>query len=75
MTGNEVPFFLFFSDTIRRSCFRVVIEDDALYESEEQFSLRLIELPDYPIPDLTLNPPGSSITILDDEGKLVTAIS
>ncbi len=87
MTGNEVPFSLFFSDTIRRSCFRVVIEDDALYESEEQFSLRFIALQDFTIPDLvidpsvilpynvTLDPPGSSITILDDEGKLVMVIS
>ena len=36
MTGPDVfPFILTFTDTIRRSCIRVVIEDDALYESEK----------------------------------------
>ncbi len=85
MTGPDVfPFILTFTDTIRRSCIRVVIEDDALYESEEQFSLRFIALQDLDVvidPSLllpynvVLDPPGSSITILDDEGELVMVIS
>ena len=89
MTGpNVFPFIIPFTDTIRRSCIRVVILDDALYESEEQFSLRFIAIKDFILPEdfvidpslllpynVVLDPPGSSITILDDEGKLVMVIS
>ncbi len=71
MTGPRFAHFLFFSDTNRRSCFIVEIEDDNRREFEEQFSLRFIELEGTSLPDnLVLDPAGSDITILDNEGKL-----
>ena len=71
MTGARGAFFLFFSDTSRRSCFMVEITEDNRYELEEQFSLRFIELEGSNLPDnLVLDPAGSNITILDNTGKL-----
>ncbi|XP_064388167.1 uncharacterized protein LOC135336335 [Halichondria panicea] len=67
VTGARFAHFLFFSDTSRRSCFMVEITEDNLYELEEQFSLRFIELEGTSLPDkLVLDPARSNITILDD---------
>ncbi len=71
MTGARFAYFLFFSDTSRQSCFTVEITEDNRHEFEEQFSLRFIELEGSSIPDtLVLDPSGSDITILDNEGKV-----
>ncbi|XP_064387566.1 uncharacterized protein LOC135335869 isoform X2 [Halichondria panicea] len=67
VTGARFAFFLFFSDTNRRSCFMVEITEDNRYEFEEQFSLRFIELEGSSLPDnLVLDPARSNITILDN---------
>ncbi|XP_064387537.1 uncharacterized protein LOC135335856 isoform X6 [Halichondria panicea] len=67
VTGARFAYFLFFSDTSRRSCFMVEITEDNRYEFEEQFSLRFIELEGTSLPDnLVLDPARSNITILDD---------
>ncbi len=69
MTGPRDAYFLFFSDTSRRSCFMVAIPEDNRYEFEEQFSLRFIELEGTTLPStLVLDPSVSNITILDNEG-------
>ncbi len=71
MTGARFAHFLFFSDTSRRSCFTVEITEDNLYELEEQFSLRFIELEGTTLPEnLVLDPARRNITILDDTSKL-----
>ena len=76
MTGARFAYFLFFSDTSRRSCFIVEITEDNRYEFEEQFSLRFIELEGTTLPSiLVLDPARSNITIVDNEGKLVIVIS
>ncbi len=49
----------------------VEITEDNRYEFQEQFSLRFIALEGTSIPDnLVLDPSGSGITILDNEGRL-----
>ncbi len=71
MTGTRFAYFIFFSDTSRRNCFTVEITEDDYYEFEEQFSLGFIELEGTSLPDtLLLDPAGSDITILDNDGKL-----
>ncbi len=69
-TGPGTALLLFFTDGRRRSCIRVEIEDDDCYEFEEQFSLQFIALDDLPS-NLTQFPNVSTITILDNEGKLI----
>ncbi len=70
MTGARDAYFVSFSDTNRRSCIMVQIEEDNRYEFEEQFSLRFIELEGTTLPStLVLDPSRSNITIVDNEGK------
>ncbi len=76
MTGARFAYFLFFSDTSRRSCFTVEITEDNRYEFEEQFSLQFIELEGTSLPDnLVLDPARSNITIVDNEGKVYSGDS
>ena len=71
MTGPRFAHFASFSDTNRRRCFMVEIEEDEHYEFEEQFFLRFIVLKGTSLPDtLVLGPSVSNITILDNESKL-----
>ena len=70
MTGPRFAHFLSFSDTNRRSCFMVEITEDNRYELEEQFSLQFIALEGTSLPEnLVIDPSGSNITILDNEGE------
>ena len=70
MTGSRFSFFVSFDDMNRQSCFDVEIREDTLYEFEEQFSLRFIELEGTTLPStLVLDPSRSNITIVDNEGK------
>ncbi len=64
VTGARDAYFLFFSDTSRRSCFLVEITEDNHYEFEEQFSLQFIALEGTSVPDsLVFDPPTSTIVI------------
>ena len=55
---------LTFSESVRRSCARIPIQNDSRVENPEEFTVTLNST----IPDVIPGPP-STITIVDDDGE------
>ena len=60
--------FVIISDANRGACFDVVINDDALLEEREFFSVQIVP-PDGPSPKIRLNPDITFVEILDNDCK------
>ena len=67
ITNQQLSFDLL---TPSPACVVITVNDDQIFEENEQFQLTL-SLPSPPpsFPSLTIDPPTAVVTILDDDGK------
>lgn len=63
---NLVDILLNFNNDNRRMCFNITINDDSVYEFEEQFSVELRTFTQ--LPNLEVIPDVANITIIDTTG-------
>lgn len=67
ITNQQLSFDLL---TPSPACVDITINDDEIFEEDEQFQLTLSQLSPPPsFPPLTIDPPMAVVTILDNDGK------